>query len=63
MKRVRYEIRTYEVELVCSCSGLMRPTGMALGRPPIYPHECKECGHVSNQSMMYPIIEYERIES
>jgi len=49
------------VRLMCShCpKGEMIPTGRTLlMSPPIYPHECTDCGHMEKHKRCYPFIEY-----
>lgn len=63
MGEVKYEVKTFKVEMKCDkCGkGYMRPTGnVALATYPLqYPHECTNCGHIEIYTRKYPYEVYE----
>ncbi len=59
------EVKVYKVDLFCDeCGGEMYSQGISLmSNPPMYLHECKECGAVLSPSSLYPKIVYENKEN
>ena len=65
MAEIKYEVKTYEIDMVCDkCGqGSMRPLGnIVLTTHPIqYPHQCTNCGNVENYTIQYPYIVEEKL--
>lgn len=59
-----YDVKTISVDYMCDiCKvGKMKFTGsMLASNPPLWKHECDNCGAVLNLRYEYPLIRYERI--
>ena len=65
MAEIKYEVKTYEIDMVCDkCSqGVMRPLGnIVLTTYPIqYPHQCTNCGNIENYIIQYPYTAVEKL--
>lgn len=59
------EVKPFQVNLICSCGGVMRPTGQVLTvYPPRYPHRCQECESVTDDpTAAYPYITYVTVDT
>lgn len=60
MRTIRCEFKTYIIHAFCDCGGRYVSSGITLTRyPPLYPHECADCGKKENFNENYPRTEYE----
>lgn len=54
------EVKSYRIDLICECGYPMSFTGRILtSNPPLYPHECQQCGINENKRIKYPYIKTE----
>lgn len=65
MCEVKYEVKTYEIDMKCDeCGrGYMRPIGNIVftSHPIQYPHQCTKCNHMQNYTKSYPYQFFEKV--
>ncbi len=63
MKTKTTEVKTFIIEWICPCGGLIEGTGgpVLASNPPKIPHECNKCQeqHYSETAYPYTKFEYE----
>lgn len=58
----QYEVRTFEMVLLCNCGTEMAHNGSVVSTfPAYYGHTCPDCGHTELHPRLYPYLRPERL--
>jgi hypothetical protein len=63
MAQVKSLVTTYLTDMICDkCAvGEMEPTGlMRTSHPPLYVHQCNNCGNSEEYPVQYPFLSQEK---